>query len=62
MSLLGIVPNPHDGTLSICLEYLDAGSLQDVVKMAAALMKGFFLAFAISGGTGLSPWHARYTS
>ena len=33
VNLLGIGPNPHDGTLSICLEYLDAGSLQDVVKM-----------------------------
>lgn len=33
VSLLDIVPNPKDGTLSICLEYMDGGSLQDLVKM-----------------------------
>ena len=32
VSLLDIVPNPRDGTLSICLEYMDGGSLQDLVK------------------------------
>ena len=34
VSLLDIVPNPRDGTLSICLEYMDGGSLQDLVKTA----------------------------
>jgi serine/threonine protein kinase len=33
VNLLGIVPNPRDGTLSLCLEYMNAGSLQDVVKI-----------------------------
>lgn len=31
VQLIDVVPNPRDGTLSICLEYFDAGSLQDVV-------------------------------
>ena len=34
VSLLDIVPNPRDGTLSICLEYMDGGSLHDLMKAA----------------------------
>jgi serine/threonine protein kinase len=30
--LLEVLTNPFDGTLSICLEYMNGGSLQDVVK------------------------------
>jgi len=32
VNLLDILTNPIDGTLSICLEYMDMGSLQDIVK------------------------------
>jgi len=27
-----VLSNPLDGTLSICLEYMDGGSLQDIVR------------------------------
>jgi serine/threonine protein kinase len=30
--LLEVLSNPFDGTLSVCLEYLDGGTLQDVVR------------------------------
>jgi hypothetical protein len=30
--LLEVYPNPRDGTISVCLEYMDGGSLQDVVR------------------------------
>jgi serine/threonine protein kinase len=30
--LLDVVPNPRDGTISLCLEYMDGGSLQDIVN------------------------------
>jgi serine/threonine protein kinase len=32
VKLLKVVPNPYDGTLSICLEMMDGGSLQDLVN------------------------------
>lgn len=32
VNLLDVIPNPIDGTLSICLEYMDGGSLLDLVK------------------------------
>lgn len=32
VNLINIVPHPQDGTLSICLEYMDGGSLQDIIK------------------------------
>jgi serine/threonine protein kinase len=32
VGLHGVVPNPLDGTLSICLEYMNGGSLQDIVN------------------------------
>lgn len=30
--LIEVYPNPRDGTISICLEYMEGGSLQDVVR------------------------------
>jgi serine/threonine protein kinase len=33
VQLLGIVPSPYDGTLSICLEYMNGGSLQDLINI-----------------------------
>ena len=32
VQLLEVLSNPLDGTLSICLELLDGGSLQDLVR------------------------------
>ena len=32
VALLAVIPNPADGTLSICLEHMDGGSLQDLMK------------------------------
>lgn len=31
VNLINVVPHPQEGTLSICLEYMDGGSLQDIV-------------------------------
>lgn len=33
VSLLDAFNNPRDGTVSICLEYMDSGSLQDIVRV-----------------------------
>jgi serine/threonine protein kinase len=33
VSLLDVVSHPKEGTLSICLEYMNGGSLQDIVQM-----------------------------
>ena len=33
VSLLDIIPNPRDGTLSLCVEYMDGGSLQDLINI-----------------------------
>lgn len=43
VSLLAVIPNPSDGTLSICLEHMDGGSLQDLMKtgpQSSAVMQG----------------------
>ena len=32
VALLAVIPNPSDGTLSICLEHMDGGSLQDLLR------------------------------
>ena len=31
--LYDIIPNPRDGTLSLCVEYMDGGSLQDLINI-----------------------------
>ena len=57
VNLLGIVPNPHDGTLSICLEYLDAGSLQDVLKMGGCSDESILSGISVQLVAGLDFLH-----
>lgn len=32
VNLIDVIPNPRDGTISVCLEYMDGGSLQDIIS------------------------------
>ena len=37
---LDILTNPFDGTLSVCLEYMNCGSLQDIVRLGGCADEG----------------------
>ena len=32
VKLIDVLPNPLDGTVSVCLEFMNGGSLQDIVQ------------------------------
>ena len=52
VQLLEVLSNPLDGTLSICLEYMDGGSLQDLVRAGGCRDQ----ARLASIGTSFSPF------
>ena len=57
VGLLGIVPNPNDGTLSICLEYMDGGSLQDVMRSGGIQKESVLAAVSLQLVAGLDFLH-----
>ena len=57
VQLLGVVPNPTDGTLSICLEYMDAGSLQDVLDVGGCKNESVLRGLAVQLCAGLDFLH-----
>lgn len=57
VGLLGVIPNPYDGTLSICLEYQNAGSLQDVIKMGGAPSEKVMMGISVQLVAGLQFLH-----
>jgi serine/threonine protein kinase len=58
VQLLGIVPNPLDGTLSICLEYMDGGSLQDIIRMGGTDNEAVLCGLAVQLVAGLDFLHS----
>jgi len=57
VQLLGVVPNPYDGTLSLCLEYMDGGSLQDVMKMGGCSDENILRGISVQLCAGLDFLH-----
>ena len=57
VQLLGIVPNPYDGTLSLCLDYMDGGSLQDVMKMGGCDNENILRGISVQVCAGLDFLH-----
>eukprot|EP01036_Dinobryon_divergens_P025049 gene25049-33561_t len=53
VQLLEVLSNPLDGTLSICLEYLDGGSLQDLIKDGGCRDEGRLASIAFQMTAGL---------
>ena len=63
MQLLEVLSNPLDGTLSICLEYLDGGSLQDLIRDGGCRDEGRLASIGASVGPFLRrppPYRAVY--
>lgn len=59
VNLIDVVPNPRDGTLSVCLEYLDGGSLQDIVNLGGCSQEKVLLGIASQMLTGLDFLHSK---
>ncbi len=57
VQLLNVVPNPVDGTLSICLEYMDGGSLQDVMNLGGCDNESVLRGTAVQLVAGLDFLH-----
>ena len=57
VQLLGIVPNPRDGTLSICLEFMNGGSLQDVMRMGGCENENVLKGISVQVCAGLDFLH-----
>ena len=54
---LDVVPNPVDGTLWICLEYMDGGSLQDVMNMVGCGNESVLQVTSVQLAAGLDFLH-----
>ena len=57
--LLEVYPNPKDGTISVCLEYMDGGSLQDVVRAGGCQNELVLAGITRQILSGLSFLHAK---
>ena len=57
VQLLGIVPNPRDGTLSLCLDYMDGGSLQDVMNLGGCTVESILKGISVQAVAGLEFLH-----
>mmetsp|Transcript_22785 Transcript_22785/g.31247 ORF Transcript_22785/g.31247 Transcript_22785/m.31247 type:complete len:1006 (+) Transcript_22785:85-3102(+) len=55
--LLDVLSNPLDGTLSICLEYMDGGSLQDIVRAGGCADDSKLALIAFQMTSGLKHLH-----
>lgn len=52
------LPNPYDGTLSVCLEFMDGGSLQDIVKGGGCSNEDILASITVQTFSGLSYLHS----
>jgi serine/threonine protein kinase len=59
VNLIDVLPNPRDGTLSVCLEYMDGGSLQDIVSMGGCSQERVLVGIASQMLTGLAFLHSK---
>jgi len=57
--LLEVYPNPRDGTISVCLEYMDGGSLQDVVRGGGCQCESVLAGLARQMLRGLAFLHSK---
>jgi len=57
--LLEVYPNPRDGTISMCLEYMDGGSLQDVVRRGGCQCESVIAGIARQMLKGLAYLHSK---
>ena len=60
--LFDVVPNPVDGTLSVCLEYMDGGSLQDIVLNGGCANEKILRHISWQTLNGLSFLHSKRIS
>lgn len=59
VNLIDVIPNPRDGTLSVCLEYMDGGSLQTIVAMGGCNQERVLLGIAQQMLMGLAFLHSK---
>jgi hypothetical protein len=59
VQLISVVPHPRDGTVSVCLELMDGGSLQDVVKAGGCRDEAVLSRIAFQVLCGLDFLHGR---
>lgn len=55
---LEILNNPFDGTLSLCLEYMDGGSLQDMIRLGGCKNETVLASISYQMLSGLSYLHS----
>ena len=55
--LLEAVNNPRDGTVSVCIEYMDSGSLQDVIRVGGCKNEAVLVRIAYQVLCGLQFLH-----
>jgi hypothetical protein len=59
VKLLEVYPNPRDGTISMCLEYMNGGSLQEVVRAGGCQNEDVLAGIAAMILTGIAHLHSR---
>jgi serine/threonine protein kinase len=59
VQLVSVVPHPREGTVSVCLELMDGGSLQDVVRAGGCRDEAVLSRIAFQVLCGLDFLHGR---
>jgi hypothetical protein len=59
VKLLDVFPNPRDGTISMCLEYMNGGSLQEVVRAGGCQHEDVLAGIATMILTGIAHLHSK---
>lgn len=59
VQLMDVVSNPRDGTVSICLEYMNSGSLQDVIRVGGCKSEYVLARISYQVLSGLEFLHAH---
>jgi hypothetical protein len=59
VNLLEVYPNPRDGTISMCLEYMNGGSLQEVVRSGGCQNEDVLAGLSTMILTGIAHLHSK---
>lgn len=59
VKLLEVYPNPKDGTISMCLEYMNGGSLQEVVRSGGCQNEDVLAGLSAMILTGIAHLHSK---
>lgn len=59
VNLIDVFPNPSDGTLSVCLEFMDGGSLQDIIAIGGCQEERVLVGIASQMLNGLQFLHTN---